>query len=147
MRVIGGTCRGRKLLVPEDRSVRPVRDAVREALFNILGDWIVGRKVLDLYAGSGSLGIEALSRGAVKGVFVEYDSPTAEVLESNLRALDLSESSDLSRENVLNFLARAGTSDNKRGFHAVFADPPFSYSGSPSIADLVSALSAPALWG
>ena len=79
MRIISGTSRGRKLVAPRNQSLRPTSDRVKESIFNILQDEIEGRVVLDLFAGTGNLGIEALSRGAKKAVFVEkedrpYDS-------------------------------------------------------------------------
>ena len=71
MRVIGGTLRGRKLAALRGRSIRPTSDRVREALFNILGPKPLEAKVLDLFAGTGALGIEALSRGATQAVFID----------------------------------------------------------------------------
>ncbi|MHC4600376.1 MAG: 16S rRNA (guanine(966)-N(2))-methyltransferase RsmD [Planctomycetota bacterium] len=147
MRVIGGTCRGMKLEAPPGRSVRPVRDAVREALFNILGDWITGKKVLDLYAGTGSLGIEALSRGARGAVFLENDPETVSVLRGNLERTRLSPTGSVVTEDVLSFLSRAGVSENRKGFHAVFVDPPFAFSGSPNLRRLVDGLGPGPLWG
>jgi 16S rRNA (guanine966-N2)-methyltransferase len=147
MRIIGGKCRGRKLEVVQGRTVRPVRDAVREALFNILGEAVAGKKVLDLYAGSGSLGIEALSRGAEGAVFVESDPETARVLTRNLETMGLEGEGILIREDVLGFLSSAGTSDNRGGFHLVLADPPFAFSGSADISKLVGALKPGPLWG
>jgi 16S rRNA (guanine(966)-N(2))-methyltransferase RsmD len=136
-----------KLEAPGGRSVRPVRDAVREAVFSILGEWIVGRKVLDLYAGTGSLGIEALSRGASRAVFVENDPETAAVLRGNLDHTRLSPTAVGVEEDVLSFLYRAGVSDNRKGFHAVFADPPFAFSGGPAVGGLVKAMGSGPLWG
>jgi len=80
VRIIAGSARGRKLVVPSGRSVRPTSDRVREALFNILADEVPGCRFLDLYAGSGAVGIEALSRGARQVDFVEQDPTALQVL-------------------------------------------------------------------
>lgn len=87
VRVVGGIHRGRKLRVPPGKSTRPTTERVREALFNVLGGSVQGCAVLDLYAGSGSLGIEALSRGAARVVFVEMGHAAAAVIEENLSML------------------------------------------------------------
>lgn len=86
-RVVAGTLGGRRLRVPRGRTTRPTTDRVREALFSTLGDRVVGAVVLDLYAGSGALGIEAASRGAAHITFVERDRRVARVLRENLSAL------------------------------------------------------------
>lgn len=90
MRVVAGAYGGRRLRAPRGRATRPTSDRVREALFSTLGGRVAGAHVLDLYAGSGALGIEALSRGAASVTFVERDPATAAVLRSNLRDLEIS---------------------------------------------------------
>lgn len=90
MRVIAGALGGRRLRAPKGRDVRPTADRVREALFSSLAGTVVGAHVLDLYAGSGALGIEALSRGAGSATFVERSPAVAAVLRGNLAALGLS---------------------------------------------------------
>lgn len=90
-RIIGGYLRGRKLEFLPDPRTRPMKQRVREALFNLLGPEIEGKHALDLFAGTGALGIEALSRGAASAMFVERHFPTAETLERNLEALELDE--------------------------------------------------------
>lgn len=89
MRVIAGAHGGRRLRAPGGREVRPTADRVREALFSSLGQTVAGAHVLDLYAGSGALGIEALSRGAASATFVERSPRVAAVLRDNLSALGL----------------------------------------------------------
>jgi len=89
MRVIAGTYRGRKLRTPPGMGTRPTTDRVKEALFNVLGASIQELRVLDCFSGSGSLGIEALSRGAASVVFVEQGREAAEVLRANLAAIGL----------------------------------------------------------
>jgi 16S rRNA (guanine966-N2)-methyltransferase len=115
--VVAGEFRGRRLAAPRGVRTRPTADRVREALFSMLGD-VSGARVLDLYAGSGALGIEALSRGAGSAVFVERDARAAAVIERNLASLGLEQK--VVRDDAMRFLARArGT------FDLVFCDPPY----------------------
>jgi 16S rRNA (guanine966-N2)-methyltransferase len=120
VRVIAGELRGRVLHAPEGLDTRPTSDRVRESLFALLGDVIEGARVLDLYAGSGALGIEALSRGAVFATFVERESAARRVLERNLADLSLG-----GRARVV--AADATTEPALRGgpFDVVLADPPY----------------------
>jgi 16S rRNA (guanine966-N2)-methyltransferase len=123
MRVIAGRLGGRRLRAPAGRTTRPTSERVREAVFSMLGD-IAGARVLDLFAGTGALGIEALSRGAGSAVFVERDRDAAHVLEENLVALGLAdESTELRRQDALAALEDA----RGRGetYDLVFIDPPY----------------------
>ncbi len=95
MRIIAGSARGRALKAPAGDSVRPTTDRVKEALFNILQFRLAGARVLDLFAGSGNLGLEALSRGAAKAVFVERDMKTLALLRENVQHLGLGERSEV----------------------------------------------------
>ena len=88
IRIIGGTFRGRKIKAPKGLTTRPVLARVREALFNVIGD-IGGFSVLDLYAGTGAMGIEALSRGAESAVFVDSGFHQCKIIRENLTALDI----------------------------------------------------------
>src|SRR5688500_4489897 len=97
MRVIAGRCGRRRLRSSPARALRPTADRVKEALFNILGDGLVGAEVVDLYAGTGGLGIEALSRGAERVTWVERDPVLAGLIRDNLRALDIPEPSAAAR--------------------------------------------------
>src|SRR4051794_18071169 len=107
MRVIAGTFGGRRLKAPAGRGTRPTCDRVREALFSMLGD-VEKARVLDLFAGTGALGIEALSRGATGAVFVERDARAAAVLAANLGALAIGpEHADLRRGDALAALRTA----------------------------------------
>ena len=129
MRVVAGEFKGRRLVAPRGRRTRPTADRVREALFSMLGD-VSGARVLDLYAGSGALGIEALSRGAESAVFVERDRAALAALERNLEATGAP--GEVRRQDVARFLARQeGT------FDLVFCDPP--YDGAPAIAATLAA--------
>jgi 16S rRNA (guanine966-N2)-methyltransferase len=117
VRVVAGEFRGRRLAAPRGARTRPTADRVREALFSMLGD-VSGARVLDLYAGSGALGIEALSRGAGSAVFVERDARAVSAIERNLASLGLEQR--VVRQDAARFLARAqGT------FDLVFCDPPY----------------------
>ena len=123
MRVIAGRFGGRRLAAPRGRDTRPTADRVREALFSTLGP-LGGETVLDLFAGSGALAIEALSRGAARAVLVERDARAAEVIRSNLQALGVGE--DEAR--VVVAPARSALRDARaRGatYDLVFLDPPY----------------------
>ena len=141
MRVIAGTLGGRRLKAPPGRGTRPTSDRVREALFSMLAD-VEGARVLDLFAGSGALGIEALSRGAASAVFVERDARAAAVLRENLAALELgSQRAELRRGEALAALRTA----RKRGEHydLVLIDPP--YADAAGLGEKLPALLAPLL--
>jgi 16S rRNA (guanine966-N2)-methyltransferase len=119
LRIVAGSHGGRRIVAPPGRSTRPTSDRVREALFSILGDAVEGALALDLYAGSGALGIEALSRGAAGVTFVDSDERAARVIERNLAELGLE--GRVHRRDAFAWLATA------RGpFDLVFADPPYS---------------------
>jgi 16S rRNA (guanine966-N2)-methyltransferase len=133
MRVIAGAWKGRRLKAPPGRSTRPTADRTREALFAILGD-LEGLRVLDLYAGSGALGIEALSRGAAEAVFVESSRRAAEAIRANLHAVG-DPPARISVAKVLVHLERARAEDP---YDLVFADPP--YSSAPRLGEELSKL-------
>src|SRR5512135_394369 len=99
MRVISGSAKARKLKSPP-ATTRPIMDRVKESLFNILGTDVIGANVLDLYAGAGSVGIEALSRGAKQGTFVELNDEALRVLRENLKITGLAGKARVVRENV-----------------------------------------------
>ena len=119
MRVIAGSAGGIGLAVPK-RGVRPTMDRVKTAIFSSLGDAVIGARVLDLFAGSGALGIEALSRGASSVVFVEGDGQSAEIIESNLAKTKLK--GRIRQQDVFEFLRYASGAEL---FDIVFADPPY----------------------
>ena len=119
MRVIAGSAGGIRLAVPE-RGVRPTMDRVKAAIFSSLGDVVIGARVLDLFAGSGALGIEALSRGASSAVLVEQDRQSAEIIEANLAKTRLR--GRVRQQDVFDFLRHAF---NSKTFQIIFADPPY----------------------
>lgn len=119
MRVIAGTFRGRRLVAPRGDDTRPTPDRVREALFSALGS-VAGLRVLDLYAGTGALGIEALSRGADHASWIESARPALAALRFNLRALDLEQCGEVIPKPVERALPRLTGL-----FDLVFADPPY----------------------
>lgn len=151
MRVVAGELGGRRLVAPDGTSTRPTTDRVREAIFNSLGSAGVldGAVVADLYAGSGAVGIEALSRGAAHCVFVERDRSALRALNDNLDALDLGGQSKVLASDAMSV---AGTIDAD----IVFADPPYDFDGWEALlgrvtSDLVvaesgSAIVAPPGW-
>jgi 16S rRNA (guanine966-N2)-methyltransferase len=119
MRVIAGGAGGIRLAVPK-RGVRPTMDRVKGAIFSSLGDAVVGARVLDLFAGSGALGIEALSRGACSVVFVEADRQSAEIIQGNLAKTKLK--GRVRQQDVFDFLQHASAAEM---FDIIFADPPY----------------------
>ena len=138
MRVIAGAYRGHTLKAPPGRGTRPTSDRVREALLSILGD-VSGMRVLDLFAGSGALGIEALSRGAAEAVFVESDRRAAAVIRANLAAVG-GPAAAVRVERVLAYLGRAV---GEPPYELVFADPP--YSSATRMGEQLSRLLPPLL--
>jgi 16S rRNA (guanine966-N2)-methyltransferase len=127
MRVIAGTAKGTRL-APVPPGVRPVSDRAREGVFSSLGNLVQGARVLDLYAGSGALGIEALSRGAVSAVFVERAARALATVRENLRRTGMAERATVVGGGVERFLAGAL---GERTFDLVFLDPPCEASAEP----------------
>ena len=117
MRVISGQCRGRKLLEPAGNDVRPTTDQVKEAMFNIVQFDIEGRRVLDLFAGTGQLGIEALSRGAAECVFVDSSRDSLRLVQENLKRCGLR--AGVVQCDALSYLRRG------EKFDLILIDPPY----------------------
>jgi 16S rRNA (guanine966-N2)-methyltransferase len=135
MRVVAGTARGRRLEAPPGTDTRPTSDRARQAIFNALHslDAIVDRRVADLFAGSGALGIEALSRGAASCTFVEQDRTALAVIEANLARCGLS-GGTVVRAEVMRWL------EGTRGpFDLVLADPPYAFDGWPALLGMLDA--------
>jgi 16S rRNA (guanine966-N2)-methyltransferase len=120
MRVIAGTAKGRQLKLAPGEGTRPIMDRVKEALFNILGGAIQGASVLDLYAGTGSVGIEALSRGAKYAVFVENSRPAVKTISENLKMTGFEDQARIIRLDVRDFLRQ----EAREAFEFVYIAPP-----------------------
>ena len=120
MRVISGTAKGRKLEAPRGLNTRPTTDMVKEAIFSSIQFSVPGAKILDLFSGSGRMGIECLSRGAVSGVFVDSDLKSIDVIKRNLKNCSLFEKSRVVNMQAESFLAAC-----KDEFDIVFLDPPY----------------------
>jgi 16S rRNA (guanine966-N2)-methyltransferase len=119
MRIIAGSLKGRRLKAPPGQAVRPTSDRLRETLFNVLGDAVAGTRVLDAFAGTGALGLEALSRGASQVTFVERDPRVLGVLSGNIRATGVEKACVIIRDDFL----RAGATT--AAFDFVLIDPPY----------------------
>ena len=123
MRVIGGSARGRRLKVPKSPAVRPTAARVKESLFNILPHDFTALRVLDLFAGSGNVSIEALSRGALKAVLIDESPRSTAVIRDNLNRLGLSERAQVWTAPVIRALRRLAKSGET--FDLIFLDPPY----------------------
>lgn len=126
MRIISGDCRGRKLFSLKGMTTRPTADRVRESIFNILALRVPGAYVLDLFAGTGALGLEALSRGAAAAVFVDSSLPAGQIIEKNIRACKMEARSRFIRWDIVKNLHCLKPSDP--AFDLVFMDPPYAKS-------------------
>ena len=120
MRVITGSAKGKKLREVPGDVTRPITDRVKEALFSILGDWIVGSRTLDLFAGTGAVGIEALSRGGAHAVFVEKAPAAQRVIRENLKWTGLDDRSTVIRGDAFKFLQ----AEQPQPFDIIYVAPP-----------------------
>ena len=127
MRVIAGSHRGRRLSGPEGTALRPTSDKVRQAIFSILGTKVRGGRFLDLYAGTGAVGIEALSRGASAVTFIESDPKAVQLLRKNLRACQLLDRAQVHLGQTAAFLDRKELWGSP--YDVLFADPPYAAFG------------------
>lgn len=128
MRIISGIARGRKLLAPGSRfgnTIRPTADRAREALFSIIGDEVVDARVLDLFAGSGAIGLEALSRGARTALFVDVNPRVVELIRSNIEKCGFSDNSLVLCRDLTKGLSFFHTLKPRPYFEFVFLDPPY----------------------
>ena len=123
MRIIGGEFKSRSIAMPKGVQMRPTQDKVREALFNILGD-IIGKKILELFAGSGAFGIEAISRAAARATFVDNSFRCIQTIKSNLRSLGVPDSKyNIVKADALKFPAKIVRACEK--YDIIFLDPPY----------------------
>lgn len=123
MRIIGGTYKSRIIDFPKNRLTRPMTDRTKETLFNILGGLVVGKQVLDLYSGSGSIGLECLSRGALHVDFVDKAPWAVKTIEKNIASLKLESKAEVHQEDIFKQIDLF--KKQKRFFSMVFIDPPF----------------------
>ena len=125
MRIVGGRLRGRTLAAPKSQAIRPTADRLRESLFNILthayGDPVTGARVLDLFAGTGALGLEAISRGAAFALFIDDDAEARALLRENVATLGLGGATRIFRRDA----TRLGEAHPVEAFSLLFLDPPY----------------------
>jgi 16S rRNA (guanine966-N2)-methyltransferase len=142
VRVVAGSARGRRLVAPKGDLVRPTTDRVKESVFNALGslDALEGAEVLDLFAGSGALGIEALSRGALHATFVDDHPPSIAALRLNLAATGLTDRARVVRQDVFTHLAGSRSRSRQRCPLLVFADPPYRFDRWNDLLEALEAL-------
>lgn len=124
MRIIAGQAGGRNLVAPKGRNTRPTADRVKEAIFSVLAERIIDAEILDAFAGSGALGLEALSRGAASAVFIDKDRSAAAAVEKNIAALGFA-NAKLYLGNAGSLLKKLKAADKISGFDIVFLDPPY----------------------
>jgi 16S rRNA (guanine966-N2)-methyltransferase len=131
VRIIAGSRKGHTIFAPRGRDTRPTSDRVRENVFNIVAPWVEGARVLDLYAGSGAMGLEALSRGAAGVVFVEADRDAVRAIERNLDKLRLT-GATVVRTEAMTGLAQEATAGRK--YDLVLVDPPYAMTDFDTLA-------------
>lgn len=123
MRVIAGLAKGKKLKAPGGKNTRPITDMIKEALFNVLGTGLTGAVFLDLFAGSGSVGIEAISRGASQVIFIDNSPQAVAVIDENLTNCGFHDKTQVFRQDV--FRAVAMLEKRSLTFDFIYIDPPF----------------------
>ncbi|MDR1773700.1 MAG: 16S rRNA (guanine(966)-N(2))-methyltransferase RsmD [Clostridioides sp.] len=123
MRIISGKVRGLKLETPKNDDIRPTTDRIKESVFNIINSYILDSEVLDLFSGSGSLGLECISRGAKKCVFVDSNKESINLLKKNIRKTRFEENSEVFNLDFRDALGQFGTKNKK--FDLIFLDPPY----------------------
>jgi 16S rRNA (guanine966-N2)-methyltransferase len=130
VRIIAGERRGHTIFAPRGRETRPTSDRVRENVFNIVAPWVEGARVLDLYAGSGAMGLEALSRGAASALFVESDPEALRVIERNLDKLRLTGARVVRLDSTTALTQESGAG---RKYDLVLVDPPYDMTNYESL--------------
>ena len=129
MRIIGGNYRGKKITLPEDKKTRPLKDIVKESIFNLIEHSnkfkieIKNSLVLDLFAGSGSFGLECISRGAKKVVFIENYSKILNILKRNINSINATKNTNIIEKNCFDYLLENNQFQKK--FNLIFLDPPY----------------------
>ncbi len=123
MRIIAGNLRGKRLNTPEDESIRPTLDRVREAIFNMIAFDVPNSKVLDLFDGTGAMSLEAVSRGAKRASTVDNNKKSVQLIKENVKACRMEDKVDVFCEDYASFLAKSNKNGNK--FDIIFVDPPY----------------------
>ena len=131
MRIVAGRWRGRRIDAPSDERVRPTGDRVREAWLSIVNPWLAGARVVDLFAGSGALGLEALSRGAAAVDFVEIAPKSLTAIRANAEALGAGDAAVIHRADAMRFVE----SLEPHAYDVAFADPPYDLGLAPKLAE------------
>jgi len=137
MRIIAGEFKGRQISAVKGDNTRPTTDKVKENIFNMMGQFFDGGRVLDLFAGSGNLGIEALSRGMAHGIFVDMNVNAIKIIKENIAKLKLQERTEVYRNDAFKALNVLGKKGSK--FDLIFLDPPY---GKISITELLATIMA-----
>lgn len=138
MRIIAGDAKGRRILSPEGKDTRPTSDKVKESMFNILGSKVPDSKVLDLYAGTGNLALEAISRGAQSAVLIDRSRESIKIIHQNIKLLNYGEYCEVYNNDAipaLNILHRRGLS-----FDIIFLDPPYHKNILPEVIETIWSL-------
>ncbi len=133
MRIISGEKKGHRITAGKKANIRPTSDRVRESTFNVLRQEVTGKRVLDLFAGAGGMGLEALSRGALWATFVDSSPESMNALKRNLERLKLKDRSTVIRLDGLKALNKIG-----RSFNLIFADPPYAKGYAQRILDIIA---------
>lgn len=123
MRIITGSAKGTQLKAPRGLATRPTADRVKESVFNILGDIVIDAHVLDIFAGTGNLGLEALSRGATAAVFIDNSTESIDIIKANAERTKLTARTEIYKNDVTRALDKFVQND--RSFDLIFCDPPY----------------------
>lgn len=137
VRILGGMHRSRQIVTPQGMDTRPTRSMVREAVFNILQGQVAGSQVLDLFAGSGAMGLEALSRGADRAVFCDRQQTAIQAVRENLRRLHLEDAAQVLKADWQQAIRQLQAHGQQ--FHLIFLDPPYKMEAEPVLSALVAA--------
>ena len=123
MRVISGVSKGKRLMAPKGLETRPTTDRVKESIFSMINNYIIESNILDLFSGTGSLGIEAISRGANYGYFVDNNKNSIKVINENIKTTGFEEKSEVLWSDTLNVIKQLG--ENGKKVNIIFMDPPY----------------------
>lgn len=139
MRIISGSARGIRLIAPEGLETRPTADRIKESLFNMIALDIPNANFLDLFSGSGAIGIEALSRGASHSTFIDNNKNAISSITQNLKKSKLEENATIINNDILNALKKLSDTNNKNNkFDIIFLDPPYNQGLTEPVLNLIS---------